>query len=75
MFDVKCFHETIRLCIGRSKLAGEHAGRALYIYGRYIIGDLRLATEALTNSHSAPQAAREFVLVVEEMRRQKTTAL
>ena len=71
MFDKNCFQKVILLCIGKSKLAGEHAEKALDIYGRHIVGDSRLDEERAANAAAAPKEAKEFVLGPEEASRQE----
>ena len=71
MFDKKCFQKVILLSIGKSKLAGEHAEKALDIYGRYIVGDSRLDEERAANAAAAPKEAKDFVLGSEEATRQE----
>ena len=72
MFDKKCFQKVILLCIGKSKLAGEHAEKALDIYGRHIVGDSRLDEERAANAAAAPKEAKDFVLGPEEATRQES---
>lgn len=72
MFDKKCFQKVILLCIGKSKLAGEHAEKALDIYGRHIVGDSRLDEERAANAAAAPKEAKDFVLGAEEATRQES---
>ena len=71
MFDKKCFQKVILLSIGKSKLAGEHAEKALDIYGRHIVGDSRLDEERAANAAAAPKEAKDFVLGSEEATRQE----
>ena len=71
MFDKKCFQKVILLCIGKSKLAGEHAEKALDIYGRHIVGDSRLDEERAANASAVPKEAKEFVLGPEDAARQE----
>jgi hypothetical protein len=71
MFDKLCFQKVILLCIGMSMLAGEHAEKALGIYGRHIVGDVRLDEERAANASAAPRQAKAFVLGTEEAARQE----
>jgi len=71
MIDKLCFQKVILLCIGKSKLAGEHAEKALDIYGRHIVGDSRLDAERAANASAAPNAAKDFVLGPAEAARQE----
>ena len=72
IIDKKCFQKVIWLFIGKSKLAGEHAEKALDIYGRYIVGDSRLDEERAANAAAAPKEAKDFVLGPEEATRQES---
>ena len=71
MGDVKCFRQVIFLCIGKSRLAGELAQKALEVYARHIVGDRRLDAERAANAASVPREARAFVLGPEEAARQE----
>ena len=55
----------------RTKLAREHAEKALDIYGRHIVGDGRLDEERAANASAAPKAAKDFVLGPKEAARQE----
>ena len=72
IIDKKCFQKVIWLFIGKSKLAGEHAEKALDIYGRHIVGDSRLDEERAANAAAAPKEAKDFVLGPEEATRQES---
>jgi hypothetical protein len=71
MGDVMCFRQVIFLCIGKSRLAGELAQKALEVYARHVVGDRRLDAERAANAASAPREARAFVLGPEEAARQE----
>jgi hypothetical protein len=75
MYDKLCFEKVIYLCIGKSKLAGVHAEKALGIYSRHLVGDSRLDEERAANSAAAPQEAKAFVLGSEEAERQENQHL
>jgi hypothetical protein len=70
MYDQGCSRKVIHLCIGKSKLAGELAEKALDIATRFWVGDERLDAERMANAATAPKEVKEFVLGSEEAERQ-----